>query len=133
MGPGLPSNYATNHFAWAQDCPKTMLLMFTMSVAVMLFYATDNLFWAQHMPRNLLQIIWDHYCPECVCCAAPNVLLIVLHGPSHYHKLCCPVTCMGPDLHQTLLLIVFHGPGAGPKCAADCLAWAYDWFNICCQ
>jgi len=112
MGPALAPNYATDELAWAQDCHQTMLpitlhgprtvpkLCYRCSqcLAVMLFYATNNLFWAQHMPRNLLQIIWDHYCPKCVCCAAPNVLLIVLHGPSHYHKLCCPVTCMGLDL-----------------------------------
>src|SRR6266404_58525 len=103
MGPGLPSNYATDHFAGAQDCPKTMLLMFIMSVVVMLFYATDNLFWAQHMPQNLLQIIWDHYCPNCVCCAAPNVLLIVLHGPS-----------------------------TGPKYAALSLVWVCEIFFVIC-
>ncbi len=83
MGPGLPSNYATDELVWAQDCHQTMLLMSLhgptsvpkyfcqwscMGPALAPNYATNELAWAQDCHQTMLPMS--------------------LHGPSTGTNLC---------------------------------------------
>src|SRR6266404_6231015 len=107
MGPGLPSNYATDELAWAHDCHQTMLLMSLhgpssvpkyfcrwsrMGPGLALHYATDELAWAQDWHRTMLPMS--------------------LHGPRTVLKLCYRSLCMGPGLSQNYATDVHNVSGS---------------------
>src|SRR6266404_2444193 len=96
MGPGLPSNYATDELAWAQDCHETMLPMslYGPRTGTKLWYR-----WSLHGPRTAMKL-WYQWARM---------------GPGLPPNYATDELAWAQDCHQTMLPMSLHGPRTAIK------------------